>query len=170
MFTDRVELFVPPKKGKSHVLRVVSEILRFRPAARGTDIKVGLDYLGRVAKRRSVAFLLSDFIDEGWDTSLKLAQSKHDLIPVCISDPVEQQLPMMGVVNLEDPETGQVYTIDTSDRSVRGAFVREVERRRVDRETLFRKHRLDYINVSTADPDMSALVSFFRIRAKRAMR
>ncbi len=170
MFSDKVEMVVPPKKGKKHVLRVISEILRFRPSGRGTDLKAGLDFLGKIAKHRAVSFLISDFIDEGYERSLRLAQTKHDLIPICVTDPREESLSSLGVVYLEDPESGAVIPVDTSSRQVRAAFEREVKRRRSDREGLFRKLRVDYINLSTEDADLAALVNFFRIRAKRARR
>jgi uncharacterized protein (DUF58 family) len=170
MFTDRIEMVVPPKKGKKHVLRVISEILRFRPTGRGTDIKIGLDYLGKIAKHRAVAFLISDFIDEGWDQALRLVQTRHDLIPVCVTDPREEELGDLGVLYVEDPETGDVQAVDTSSQLVRDAFQREVKHRRSERETLFRKLQIDFINLSTKDLDMAALVHFFRIRSKRARR
>ncbi len=170
MFTDQVEMVVPPKKGKKHVLRVISEILRFRPSGRGTDIKVGLEYLGKIAKHRAVSFLISDFIDDGWEKALRLAETKHDLIPICVTDPREECLSDLGVVYIEDPETGEVIPVDTSSKKVRAVFEETMKRRRSEREGLFRKLRVDYINLSTADPDLSNLVNFFRIRAKRARR
>ncbi len=170
MFTDRIELFVPPKKGKKHVLRVISEILRFTPSGKGTDIGVGLEYLGRVAKRKSVAFLISDFIADGWERAMRLAQTKHDLVPICVTDPLEEELADMGVVYVEDSETGDILPVDTSSRWVRAAYRDEMKRRRSEREQLFRKHKLDFINMSTGDETMSALVDFFRIRARRARR
>jgi len=170
MFTDRVELFVPPKKGRKHVLRVISEILRFRPAGRGTDLRAGLDYLGKVARHRSAAFLISDFIAEDWERSLRLARTRHDLVPVCVSDPREERMPGIGVVHVEDPESGRIFAVDTSSRAVRTAFERDAKRRRVEREQLFRRHRMDYINLSTESEDLAPLVSFFRLRARRALR
>ncbi len=170
MFTSQVEMFVPPKKGKKHVLRVISEILRFRPKGRGTDLKVGLNYLARVTKRRAVAFMISDFIDEEWQRSLRLAHTRHDLIPVCVVDPREEALANLGVVYVEDPETGLVEAIDMSSRKVREAFEQEVKKKQMEREQLFRKLQIDFINLSTADPDLGALVNFFRIRAKRRRR
>jgi uncharacterized protein (DUF58 family) len=170
MFTDRIELFVPPKKGKKHVLRVISEILRFRPEGRGTDLRAGLDYLGKVAKHRAVAFLISDFIAEGWERSLRLANTRHDLIPICVEDPRESEIESLGVIYVEDPETGAIHAVDTSSRALRSHYAEEVKQRRATREQLFRRHRIDYINMSTGDEDMSPLVNFFRIRAKRAMR
>jgi uncharacterized protein (DUF58 family) len=170
MFTDRVELFVPPKKGRKHVLRVISEILRFKPEGRGTDLRAGLEYLGRVAKHRAVVFLVSDFIAEGWERSLRLAETRHDVVPVCVGDPREEDLAGMGIVYVEDPETSAVHLVDTSCARVRESFALEVKRRRASREQLFRKLRVDYINLSTAGLDLSPLVNFFRIRARRARR
>ncbi len=170
LFTDKIELVVPPKKGKKHVLRVISEILRFRPTGRGTDIKTGLDYLGKIAKHRSVAFLISDFIDEGWEKALRLSETKHDLIPICISDPRETILSDLGVVYMEDPETMEVIPVDTSSSRVRKSFEDHMKRKKSERESLFRKLRVDYVNLSTEDQDLSSLVNFFRIRAKRAGR
>jgi len=170
MFTDRVELFVPPKKGKKHVLRVISEILRFKPEGRGTDLSIGLDYLGKVAKQRAVAFLISDFIADDWERSFRLACTRHDVIPICVGDPREEEIADLGVLYVEDPETGEVAAIDTGSRAVRARFAEEVKKRRAHREQLFRRHRVDYINMGTGDADMSPLVNFFRIRAKRALR
>jgi len=170
MFTDRIELFVPPKKGKKHVLRVISEILRFNPKGRGTDLSVGLDYLCKVAKHRSIAFLISDFLADGWERSLRLADTKHDLVPVCVTDPREEEMSNVGVVYVEDPESGAVVPVDTASRRVRTAYAEAMRRRRAERERLFRRRRIDFVNISTSDADMSALVSFFEIRARRAMR
>ncbi|MBN2804214.1 MAG: DUF58 domain-containing protein, partial [Deltaproteobacteria bacterium] len=170
MFSDKIEMFVPPKKGKKHVLRVVSEILRFKPDGKGTDISKGLDFLGKVSKRKSVAVLISDFIDDGWESSLKLANSKHDLIPVRVHDPKEDELPRMGVVNIEDPESGELICVDTDSKSVRREYEREVKKMNLQRETLFRKHQIDYVDISTDSSDMSPLVNFFKRRAKRALR
>jgi uncharacterized protein (DUF58 family) len=170
MFTDRIELFVPPKKGKKHVLRVISEILRFKPEGRGTDLRAGLDYLGKVAKHRAVAFLISDFIADDWERALRLANTRHDLIPVCISDPREEELADLGLIYVEDPETGEVRAVDTSSRAVRARFASQMQHRRVQREQLFRRHRIDYINMGTGDEDMAPLVNFFRLRARRALK
>ncbi len=170
MFTDQIEMYVPPKKGKKHVLRVISEILRFKPTGRGTDLKAGLDYLGKVAKHKAVAFFISDFIDQGWERSLRLAHTRHDLIPICVSDPGETDLQNLGVVYIEDPETGAIQAIDTSSQKVRKVFNQNVKLMQVEREQLFRKLQIDYINISTSDIDLASLVNFFRIRAKRARR
>ncbi|MBN2527969.1 MAG: DUF58 domain-containing protein [Deltaproteobacteria bacterium] len=170
MFSDKIELFVPPKKGKKHVLRVVQEILRFRPEGKGTDISCGLNYLNRVTKHKSVGVVISDFQDENYERSLRLANSRHDLIPICISDPGEELLPGMGVLYMEDTESGEVFAVDTDSAHVREAFDREMKKRRAEREHLFRKNRIDFINMSSGKDDMTPLVNFFKRRSKRAMR
>ncbi|MBI4508949.1 MAG: DUF58 domain-containing protein [Deltaproteobacteria bacterium] len=166
VFTDRVELFVPPKKGKKHVLRVISEILTFEPASPLTDIRAGLEYLGKIARRRSVAFLVTDFLAEGWAHALRVASRKHDLIPVVIGDPMEEKLPRLGLVNFEDFETGQVFEFDTSGAESR-QHAQLVKRRREEREQLLKRLKIDFVNVRTDRPYVDALVSFFRARERR---
>jgi len=170
MFSDKIELFVPPKKGRKHVLRVVSEILRFRPRGKGTSISTGLDFLGRVTRRRAVGVIISDFIDTDWDDSLRHANGRHDLIPVCVVDPAEERLPEIGVTCLEDPETGELFEVDTDSTEVRNAYETAYKRMKAKREQLFRKHQMDFVNMKTDSSDMSPLVNFFRRRAKRALR
>ena len=170
MFTDRVERFVPPKKGKTHVLRVVSEILRFRPERRGTDLNAGLEFLGRIARRRAVVFLLSDFLASGYERSVRLASAKHDLVPLCVVDPSEEELPDAGLLYAEDPETGEVGVVDTSSPAVREAFRLAMQRRQAERERLFRRLHLDFINIRTSTEDLEPLVRFFELRMRRARR
>lgn len=170
IFTDRVEKFVPPKKGKKHVLALISEILTFQPASRRTDVSVGLELLGKVARRRSVAFLISDFIVDGgpsaYEKALRIAQRKHDLVPVTISDPMEEELPDVGYVWFEDVETGEVVAFDTAGPG-RQRYQEAVARARLDREALFRRLSMDFVNVRTDRPYVAALVSFFRARERR---
>ena len=166
IFTDRVELYVPPKKGKKHVLRVIREILSFEPASRRTDIATALDTLGKVARRRSVAFVVSDFLASGWEHALDVADRRHDVVPVVIADPLEEALPPLGLVALEDIETGDIVEIDTSGPE--GREYRELaSRQRREREELLRRLQLDYVNVRTDRPYVDALVDFFRARARR---
>jgi uncharacterized protein (DUF58 family) len=166
IFTDRVEKLVPPKKGKKHVLRVITEILTHRPESRGTDLRAGLDLLGKIAKRRSVAFLLSDFLGEGYQHALKVAHGKHDLVPVVVTDPVEEELPRLGLVSFEDLETGEMLLLDTSGPGA-AEYARLRRRLREEREGLFRKLKIDFVNVSTAGDYVEALVRFFRARERR---
>jgi uncharacterized protein (DUF58 family) len=165
--TDRVERFVPPKKGRKHVLRVISEILDFRPENRGTDLAAGLEYLGRISRRRAIAFLISDFVAHGYEHALKVAHQRHDVVPVVVVDPREQELPGMGMVWFEDLETGVVLPVDTSSRRVREQYRLAVARQRAARESMFKRMRMDHVTVRTDRPYVKALVDFFAQRAKR---
>lgn len=167
LFTDRVEKVIPPKKGRSHVLRVVSDILSFRPRGRGTDLTTGLTYLSRVAKRRAVVFLISDFLAQGYERSLRIAAQKHDLVPVVLSDPLERGFPSLGLVELEDPESGERWTVDAGDPRVRGQFARAMEAMRLERRRLFQKLKLDHVELQAEEDHAAALARFFRARARR---
>jgi uncharacterized protein (DUF58 family) len=166
IFTDRVERFVPPKKGKKHVLRVISEILTYRPDSPRTDLRGALDYLGKIAHRRAVAFLVSDFLSDGWNHALQVASRRHDLVPVVIGDPMEEALPKVGLVTFEDLETGELIDFDTSGPE--GKVYRErVEKRRAEREQLLKRLKVDFVNVRTDRPYVDALTAFFRARERR---
>ena len=166
IFTDRVERFVPPKKGKKHVLRVISEILTYRPDSPRTDLRGALDYLGKIAHRRAVAFLVSDFLSDGWNHALQVASRRHDLVPVVIGDPMEEALPRVGLVTFEDLETGELIDFDTSGPE--GKVYRErVEKRRAEREQLLKRLKVDFVNVRTDRPYVDALTAFFRARERR---
>lgn len=166
IFTDKVELYVPPKKGKKHVLRVVREILTFEPESPRTSIGVGLDYLGKVGRRKSVAFLVSDFLADGWERQLQIANRRHDVVPVVITDPMEETLPDVGLVTFEDVETGELCEFDTSGPEAE-LFHRHALYRRQVREQALRRLKMDFVNVRTDRPYVDALVQFFRTRARR---
>jgi uncharacterized protein (DUF58 family) len=166
IFTDEVELFVPPKKGKKHVLRVISEILTFTPRSPRTDLRTGIDFLGKIARRRAVGFLVSDFLAEGWHQALRVAARKHDLVPVVIADPMEEGLPDVGLITVEDLESGAVLEFDTGGPEAR-AYVELVKRRAGERAALLRRMSLESVNVHTDKPYVDALVAFFRAREKR---
>lgn len=166
IFTDRIELYVPPKKGKKHVLRVVREILTFQPTSPRTNIAVGLEYLGKVSRRKSVTFLVSDFLAHGWERQLQMANRRHDVVPVVITDPMEEALPRVGLVTFEDVETGEVAEFDTSGPEAE-LFRESVTRQRHLREQALRRLKMDFVNVVTNKPYVDALVAFFRARARR---
>jgi len=166
IFTDQIEVFVPPKKGRKHVLRVISEILEFEPDHTGTNIAAGLDFFSKVCKRASVAFVLSDFQDAGWVRPLHVAARRHDVIPIALVDPAEAALPAMGTVWVEDPETGEVLLVDTG-RGARRRFAAQERALRERREKLFRKLKVDHVTVETDKPFVTPLVNYFRVRAKR---
>jgi len=167
LFTDRVERFVPPKKGRSHVMRVVTEILNADPEGKGTDLGVALDLLGGIGKRRTVAFLISDFIADDYEKPLKVVSAKHDLIPIQIVDPREDELPDVGLALVEDLETGELVEVDTSDLDVRADYAREAQRQRATREHLFRRLQLDHVTVSTDRDFVRPLTELFRLRQRR---
>jgi uncharacterized protein (DUF58 family) len=167
LFTDRVERFVPPKKGRSHVMRVVTEILNADPEGEGTDLGVALDLLGGIGKRRTVAFLISDFIADQYEKPLKVVSAKHDLIPIQIVDPREDELPDVGLALIEDLETGELVEVDTSDLDVRADYAREAQRQRAAREHLFRRLQLDHVTVSTDHDFVRPLTELFRLRQRR---
>jgi uncharacterized protein (DUF58 family) len=168
IFTDRIEKVVPPQKGRRHVLRVVRELLYFEPEGKGTDIPVAIDYLSSVVRRHAVVFLVSDFMTEGYERSLAVANRRYDLIAVEISDPREQELPRLGLVEFEDPETGERLTVDTGGRRFADRFREEIERSTHDRGRIFRRLGIDSIAVSTGRPYVEPLERFFRMRARRA--
>ncbi|MEO6774705.1 MAG: DUF58 domain-containing protein [Kofleriaceae bacterium] len=164
--TDKVERYVPPKKGRKHVLRVIGEILAFEPESRGTDLAKGLDFLSKVAKRRSVVFFVSDFLSEGWERPMRIAARRHEIVPVVVGDPMELSLPNVGLLVLEDLETGAVIEVDTSRRTRRD-FERQALEAAARREQALRRLNLDVVTVSTDQPYVEALIAFFKARAKR---
>jgi uncharacterized protein (DUF58 family) len=166
-FTDRVERFVPPRKGTRHVLRLIRDVLFFQPARRGTNVREALDYLNRVLHRRAIIFLLSDFRDRGFERAFKRTGRRHDLIAVNITDPREEALPRVGLLELEDAETGRHLVLDTFSREVREAYAAAARQRREALRELARSSRVDLIEVSTDGGHLDALIRFFRLRERR---
>ena len=167
VFTDREERYVPPRKGRNHVLRVIREVLTFEPVGRRTDLKLALESLSRGIRRRSVAFVVSDFLDSGFEQALRIANRKHDLIAVSLSDPREMELPPVGILELEDSETGRTLLVDTWDRAVRARYAAEARQRVEERRRLFRQNKVDSVELTTGLPYDVPLVRFFRDRARR---
>jgi uncharacterized protein (DUF58 family) len=167
LFSDHVELFIAPKKGRAHTLRLIREILFFEPKGRGTNPADALRYMNRVVHRRSVAFLLSDFQAPEFSKELSVTSQRHDLIAVRIVDPREEDLPDVGRVTLEDAETGEQIEINTSSRAVRAAYLRKVQEREAMWDKEFRKRRVDSIPLKTDQDYVPALRAFFRTRERR---
>ncbi len=168
VFTDQIEKFVPPKKGRSHVMRVIREILYFGTPEHGsTDITAALEYLEKVCIRRSVVFLISDFLCENYERAMQLAAKRHDLIPVTITDPREVELPDVGFLDLMDAETGERILVDTHDPKVRKAYCFLGVKERDDHTKQFRQMKADTINIRTDGSYVDALVRFFKIREKK---
>jgi len=167
LFTDGVELYVPPAKGRRHVLRVVREILYFTPRGKGTNLAAALDHLSRAQKRRAVVFVLSDFMDAGYERSLSVASRRHDLIALRLRDAREEQLPPVGLVEMEDLESGRRLLVDTSDRGVRRAFAEQVLAREAAFTAVTHKSRVDRVDLWTGEDVVRPLAAFFRGRVRR---
>ncbi len=166
-FTDRIEKFVPARKGLRHVLRVIREALYFKPQGRGTDIPKALEYLNRVTTRKTVTFIISDFYSSDFKRSLSIANKRHDIITITITDPREINLPNIGIVKLDDAETQKSFLIDTSDPSLRENFSKNSLQRLQERHRLFRSLNVDNIDIRTDIPYSQSLFKFFRMRERR---
>jgi uncharacterized protein (DUF58 family) len=167
IFSDRIELALPPRKGTRHVLRVIREVLSLAPAGRGTDIAGALEHLAKVSARRCVVFLLSDFLDPTCRQALRVAGRRHDVIAVVLEDPRETVLPDVGLVELEEAETGRRYVVDTSNARVREAFARDAAAARAERDRGLRGADVDAVVVRTDKPYIEPLLRFFRMRERR---
>ncbi|MEN8193472.1 MAG: DUF58 domain-containing protein [Bacteroidota bacterium] len=167
LFTDRIEKFVPPKKGRSHGLRIIREVLSFKPEGNTTDIKGALEYLNHTIKRKSIAFLISDYIDSGYDKIMNIVGKKHDLIGVVLKDPRELQIPKSGLIKFKDAETGTLRYIDTNNKKVRSSFEETLHFHDTMRKNIFMKSRLDAINIDISESYVKPLVNFFRKREKQ---
>jgi uncharacterized protein (DUF58 family) len=166
-FTDRIELFIPPKKGTRHVLRVIRELLYFEPLGTGTDLGMALQYLDRVMHRQSVVFVVSDFISDDIEPQLRIAKRRHDLIPITITDPREMEMPDVGFVELLDAESGKTILVDTSSGSFRERYARQSAEVEARRTRLFRRMKTDAIDVRTGESFVEPLTRFFRAREAR---
>ncbi len=167
IFSDRIEKFIPPRKGKSHVLRVIREILFYKPRDAATNINEALEFLSRVIKRKSTVFLISDFLAEDFKKSLQIANKKHDIIAVSIVDPREVVLPDAGMIELEDAETGETIVIDTTSAQLRDEFHINAMKQREELKSLFQSIGVDHINIFTDQSYVQPINKFFRMRAKR---
>ncbi len=167
VFTDVIELYIPPKKGLSHVLRLIRDLLDFKPRQARTDIGQALDYLGRVSHRRAVVFLVSDFQAEGYQKRLRVVARRHDLIAVSITDPREARLPNVGLVELEDAETGKRVLIDTGSERVRREYEKAGRERADGLAEMFRSDGIDHIRLESGRDYVRDLVGFFRMRERR---
>jgi uncharacterized protein (DUF58 family) len=170
MFTDRIERFVPPKKGTKHVLRVISEVLSFVPEGSGTDIALALEFLSRVTKRKSVAFLVSDFLASGYESALKVAHRRHDLVSIVLRDPMERRLPAVGIAAFQDAESGETILFDTTSRRARERVTDAVEALWQEQRKQFKQNRIDFVELATDQDYVRPLVMFFKHRAARMAR
>ena len=166
-FTDEVEKFVPPKKGRRHVLRLIREVLYFQPARRGTKISAALEYLSKVTTRRAVVFVISDFTDVGYERDLRIASRRHDIIAVTVRDPRESDFPEIGFIELQDAETGERMLVDSRSPVFSANLHALTENEDGRRRSLFRSASVDEISVTTDKPYIHDLLKFFRMRERR---
>ena len=167
LFTDRVELFIPPKKGRSHTLRLIREILFFEPQGRGTEPALALDYLNNIVTRRAVVFFISDFQAPDFSRTLAVSGRRHDFIAIHIRDEREKVLPNIGIITLEDAETGEQIEINTADRGTRGRFTDLASEHETDLARTLRRSNIDAIALQTGKDYLPALRSFFKQRVRR---
>ena len=166
-FTDKVEQFIPPKKGKSHILRIIREVLAFQPTGKGTDIATALEYFSAVIKKRSICFILSDFMSKEFDMPLKIASKKHDLVALRIHDTREDTLPNVGLVPMQDAETEQILYVDTSSKKVRDNFAKNRANATEKLRKLLPASGVDLIDITTGTDYVKPLINFFKTRGKR---
>jgi len=167
LFADEVELFIPPKKGRMHTLRLIREMLYFEPKGRGTNLAAALEYTNKLLNRRAVVFVISDFLADDFTKPLTVAGRRHDVVAMPITDPGEEQLPDVGRITFEDAETGEQIEIDTSGRALRSQFAAEQARRKKALDKLFRTRGLDVVSLATNEDYLIALRSFFARRERR---
>ena len=170
VFTDQIEMFIPPAKGSTHVLRLIRELLNFTPRQTQTDISVGIEYLGRVTNKKSVVFLISDFLGEGFEKQMRVLGKRHDLIAVSITDPREKKMPNLGLIQLEDAETGELVMIDTGSASFRKQYETLGRAQQGRLRGLFRSMAVDHIEIYTGRDYVFDLVKFFKTRERRAQK
>jgi uncharacterized protein (DUF58 family) len=168
IFTDGPEVFIPPKKGRRHVLRVIRELLYFRPRNKGTSLRAALEYLDRLLHRRSVVFLISDFIDQGYERALQLVGRRHDLVAIALSDPRERQLPPVGLISLHDAEKGAQLLVDTGSPRLRRFYAARRREEEARRAQLFRQLGIDAIGIDVSRSYMEPLIQFFQARLRRS--
>ncbi len=167
VFTDTVEFYLPPEKGTRHVLRLIEEILNFKPQGKKTDISAALDYLGKVISKKTVTFLISDYLDNGYEQKLKIMNKRHDLIAVTIKDPREIELPKLGLIKLLDSETGERIIIDTNNGKARNWYKARALERKGNLKKIFASSGIDQIDIQTDQDYLKSITTFFLNRERR---
>jgi len=166
-FSDKIEKFIPPKKGKSHILQIIRELITFKSESKKTNLEEALIYFNNVIKKRAVCFILSDFMDKNFDKSLKIARKKHDIIAIRIYDEKEEELVDVGLIKLEDTETGNVKWVDTSSKKIRKEFRKNYLRFDKNLKQTLQHSSVDYINIKTGKDYVKPLINFFKDRRSK---
>lgn len=167
LFSDTVEKFIPPRKSRSHILRIIRELISFKPKGKSTDIKAALEFFNHAIKKKAIVFLISDFLDSGYEKILKIVGKKHDLVGVVLRDEKELNLPKIGLVDFIDPESGQTEVFDTSSKVFRDRFKKQNQLLDFARRQIFLASKLDNINIDTRSSYIPALIKFFKMRESR---
>lgn len=166
-FSDKIEKFIPPKKGSSHILRIIRELIDFKADNKGTDISEALRYFTNAIKKKSTAFLISDFMSEGYDKALQIANHKHDLIAIRVTDKRETELPNIGLTKMKDAETGKTVWVDTSSKKIRNYFHQWTDKKRRELDILFARFGIDMVKVYTGEDYVKPLMNMFKKRESR---
>lgn len=166
IFSDHIEHYLPPKKGRGHIWRLIREILSYKSSSRKTDLNVPLDFLNRVLKKRAITFLISDFQDDGYQSQLRTISKHHELIAISVQDEREIEMPNIGYIELEDAETGEVVLVNTSSKKLREGFSRNSKKLAKEKMDFFRSSGIGYIQVNTAEPYIDPIARFFRLRER----
>lgn len=167
IFSDHVEHYIPPKKGKGHVWQLIRDILTYKSSARKTNLNVPLEFLNRVIKQKAITFMISDFQGEGFEKQLRTTANRHDLVAISVMDPKEMQLPKVGYIELEDAETGEFILVNTNQDSLRSEFTSINKKKLADQVNFFRSCGIDLININTKDSYLTPIIQFFRNRERR---
>jgi len=172
IYTDQIELIIPPRKGRRHVLRLIRELLAFEPQSKGTDIKLALDTINHILKRRSIVFLVSDFLvpAESYQKEISVTNKRHDVISIDLHDPLEKSISDIGLIALEDPETDELIWVDTSDAAWRDSYQLSAQIQEADKARVFKQANVDRIHIATNEDYTASLTSFFHERSRRLRR
>lgn len=164
LFSDQIELFIPPKKGRSHILRIIRELLEFKPLSLKTDIASSLEFLSSVLKKKAIVFLMSDFMNEGYEKTLRIAAKKHDLTGIRVFDPMEESLPNLGMVPMTDAETGRMKWINTFSKKIRRKYTMRYAEHVNNFEELFKKNGAGHLSCSVEESYVKKLLGYFKAR------
>jgi len=167
LFSDQVEHYVPPKKGRAQIHRIIRDLLYFEPKSKGTNLSIAFEHMQKFLKKKTNIFICSDFMDDGFEPTLRLLSNKHETVAVIVNDPAEMELPDLGIIDMEDAETGELMTVDTSSSGFRRLYKDTMENRKIIREKELQKSRVDRIQINTHEDIAGPLIQFFKRRNHR---
>ena len=167
LFSDKTEVYSPPRKGKKNALKIIRDILYYQAENKTTNLEIAIKQIWSLCKKKSIIFILSDFISEGYEQSLKILARKHDVIALKINDPAESQLPASGLMHFQDPETGELFSVNTSNKKLRKRYYDEIKSRDITINELFKKSNIDTLTLYTDKPYIYDLIKFFKARIKK---